>query len=195
MDCSLPGSSVHGILQAKIPEWVAMCSSRRSTPLGDGTPSLRSPALAGGLGFFVLFFTTSAIWVISANFPNQLSLMLLKVLLSLSLPALLPFLLHSPSLLSFALSPTCLLCCLGDMTEKLDASRLRTREKLAAGLLPAIAKDGETPGEPPARTAPETAWFCSSPSPRAARGWARWHASAAAAASGCSRELSFAGPP
>ena len=27
-DCSLPGSSVHGILQARILEWVAMPSSR-----------------------------------------------------------------------------------------------------------------------------------------------------------------------
>jgi len=26
MDCSLPGSSVHGILQARILEWVAMAS-------------------------------------------------------------------------------------------------------------------------------------------------------------------------
>ena len=31
MDCSLPGSSVHGILQARILEWVAMPSSREST--------------------------------------------------------------------------------------------------------------------------------------------------------------------
>ena len=29
MDCSLPGSSAHGILQARILEWVAMPSSRR----------------------------------------------------------------------------------------------------------------------------------------------------------------------
>ena len=28
MDCSLPGSSVHGILQARIPEWVAISFSR-----------------------------------------------------------------------------------------------------------------------------------------------------------------------
>ena len=28
MDCSPPGSSVHGILQARIPEWVALPSSR-----------------------------------------------------------------------------------------------------------------------------------------------------------------------
>jgi len=27
-DCSLPGSSVHGILQARILEWVAISSSR-----------------------------------------------------------------------------------------------------------------------------------------------------------------------
>ena len=31
MDCSLPGSSVHGILQARIMEWVAMLSSRGSS--------------------------------------------------------------------------------------------------------------------------------------------------------------------
>ena len=31
LDCSLPGSSVPGILQARIPEWVAMPSSRESS--------------------------------------------------------------------------------------------------------------------------------------------------------------------
>ena len=31
MDCSLPGSIAHGILQAKILEWVAMPSSRASS--------------------------------------------------------------------------------------------------------------------------------------------------------------------
>ena len=31
MDCSWPGSSVHGILQARIAEWVAVPSSRRSS--------------------------------------------------------------------------------------------------------------------------------------------------------------------
>ena len=30
MDCSLPGSSVHGILQARVLEWVAISFSRRS---------------------------------------------------------------------------------------------------------------------------------------------------------------------
>ena len=31
MDCGPPGSSVHGILQARIPEWVAIPFSRRSS--------------------------------------------------------------------------------------------------------------------------------------------------------------------
>ena len=37
MDCSPPGSSAHGILQARILEWVAMPSSRGSSPLMDQT--------------------------------------------------------------------------------------------------------------------------------------------------------------
>ena len=37
MDCSLPGSSVHGILQARILERVAMPSSRRSSQPWDQT--------------------------------------------------------------------------------------------------------------------------------------------------------------
>ena len=31
MDCSSPGSSIHGILQARILDWVAICSSRESS--------------------------------------------------------------------------------------------------------------------------------------------------------------------
>ena len=37
MDCSPPGSSVHGLLQARILEWVAMPSSRGSSRHRDGT--------------------------------------------------------------------------------------------------------------------------------------------------------------
>ena len=37
MDCSLPGSSVHGILQAAILQWVSIFSSRRSSWPGDWT--------------------------------------------------------------------------------------------------------------------------------------------------------------
>ena len=37
MDCSLPGSSVHGILQAGLLEWVAIPFSRGSSQPRDGT--------------------------------------------------------------------------------------------------------------------------------------------------------------
>ena len=37
MDCSPPGSSVHGLLQARILEWVAMPSSRESSQPKDQT--------------------------------------------------------------------------------------------------------------------------------------------------------------
>ena len=56
MDCGLPGSSVHGILQAKILEWVAMHSSRNFPNPGIEPSFLTSPALAGR------FFTTRATW-------------------------------------------------------------------------------------------------------------------------------------
>ena len=40
MDYSPPGSSVHGILQARILEWVAMLSSRGSSQPSNQTRSL-----------------------------------------------------------------------------------------------------------------------------------------------------------
>jgi len=55
-DCSPPGSSVHGILQARVLEWVAISFSRDLSDPGIEPMSLVSPALAGG------FFTTSATW-------------------------------------------------------------------------------------------------------------------------------------
>ena len=61
MDCSLPGSSVHRILQARTLEWVAMPSSRDLPNPGIKPISLNSPALAGG------FSTTSATWEASYN--------------------------------------------------------------------------------------------------------------------------------
>ena len=45
IDCSLPGSSVHGILQARILEWVAMPSSRGSSQPRDQT---HISCIAGG---------------------------------------------------------------------------------------------------------------------------------------------------
>ena len=53
MDCSPPGSSVHGILQARILEWVAMPSSRESSNPGIKPMSLISPILAGR--FFIYY--------------------------------------------------------------------------------------------------------------------------------------------
>ena len=53
LDCSPPRSSVHGILQARILEWVATPFSRGSSQPRDQTTSFMSPVLAGG------FFTTS----------------------------------------------------------------------------------------------------------------------------------------
>ena len=47
MDCSPPGSSVHGILQARIPDWVAI-PAPENVPGQEFEPmSLVSPALAG----------------------------------------------------------------------------------------------------------------------------------------------------
>ena len=48
VDCSPPGSSDHGIFQARILEWVAISSSRGSSWPREWTASLVSPALAGG---------------------------------------------------------------------------------------------------------------------------------------------------
>ena len=56
MDCSPSASSVHGILQARILEWVAISSSGDLPDPGIEPASLTSPTLAGG------FFTTSTTW-------------------------------------------------------------------------------------------------------------------------------------
>ena len=48
MDCSPPGSSVHGILQARIPEWVAMPSFR-----GSSQPRGRTQVSRIAGGFFI----------------------------------------------------------------------------------------------------------------------------------------------
>ena len=55
VNCSLPGSSVHGILQARILEWAAISFSGDLSEPGFKTVSLTSPALAGG------FLTTEPI--------------------------------------------------------------------------------------------------------------------------------------
>ena len=55
------GFSVHGILQERILEWVAMPSSRESSPPRDQTCVSLSLELADG------FFTTNATWEASLH--------------------------------------------------------------------------------------------------------------------------------
>ena len=54
MNCSPPSSSVHGILQARILEWVGMPPPGNLPDSGIQPASLMSPKFADG------FFTTSA---------------------------------------------------------------------------------------------------------------------------------------
>ena len=78
-DCSLPGSSVHGIVQARTLEWAAMSSSRGSSPSRDQTHILVFLALTGG------FFTTRATivsnltlyWIKASSFPHGLRKLLI----------------------------------------------------------------------------------------------------------------------
>ena len=49
MDCSLPGSSVHGILQARMLKWVAIPFYRESSQPRDQTQVSRIAA-----GFFII---------------------------------------------------------------------------------------------------------------------------------------------
>ena len=56
MDCSPPISSVRGVLQARILEWVAVPSSRDLPNPGIEPTSLASPSLADR------FYATSATW-------------------------------------------------------------------------------------------------------------------------------------
>ena len=56
MDCSLPGSSVYGILQERILEWVAMPSPGDLFNPGIKHASFTSPSLGGR------FLTTSTTW-------------------------------------------------------------------------------------------------------------------------------------
>ena len=53
-DCSPTASSVHGILQARVPEWVAIPFSRDLPNLGIQPTSPSSATLVGG------FFTSGA---------------------------------------------------------------------------------------------------------------------------------------
>ena len=65
MDCSPPDSSVHGIFQARIQEWIAISFSRGSSWPRDPPWVFGSPALAGRL------FTTSDSLVFLISHPSN----------------------------------------------------------------------------------------------------------------------------
>ena len=78
MDCSLPGSSVHGMLKARILDWVAISSSRRPTQPREQTLSFMSPALTDR------YFTTSATRKLKSYSPRKGIIETLKWMLTVS---------------------------------------------------------------------------------------------------------------
>ena len=73
MDCSPPGSSVHGVLQARILEWIIMPSSREGSQPRDRTHIFMSPALAAR------FFTISTTWEATHCPPSPFNLVWLNL--------------------------------------------------------------------------------------------------------------------
>ena len=66
MDCRLPGSSIHGIFQARVLEWVAIYFSRRSSQPRDPTQVSR---IAGRS--FTIWATREARSSVYGIFPRQ----------------------------------------------------------------------------------------------------------------------------
>ena len=78
MDCSLPGSSIHGILQAKIQEWIAIPFSRGSSrPLNFAQTLL---VIESFLSSFMISLTPDS-FVMSMYFKNGIR-MFSKILFS-----------------------------------------------------------------------------------------------------------------
>ena len=74
VDCSPPGSSVHGILQIRVLEWVPTSSSRGSSWPGDGTHISFGSCTAGG--FFTAELSGSSLITLGPminNFPGDFS--------------------------------------------------------------------------------------------------------------------------
>ena len=70
MDCSLPGSSIHGIFQERILEWVAISFSRRSSRPRDQT----HVSCNSCIGRWVLYHCTTQ----EASAPPQMNIGLSK---------------------------------------------------------------------------------------------------------------------
>ena len=92
MDYSPPGASVHGVVQTRILEWVAISFSREFPDPGMEFPSLTFPELAGG------FFTTSATWETQHRRWKCFN-MILALVFSISVPMLMYLLSHCTSAL------------------------------------------------------------------------------------------------
>ena len=71
MDCSPPGSSVPGILQARILEWIAISYSR------DPNPGIKTVCLLHWKGD-TAFFSTSATWEAQMKAIGSKALLLYK---------------------------------------------------------------------------------------------------------------------
>ena len=70
MDCSPPGSSIHGILQAKILEWIAVPSSRGSSWPSDGIRVLESVIFPRRpCSFYWKMISETKIWI--SKFFNE----------------------------------------------------------------------------------------------------------------------------
>ena len=83
VDCSLPGSSLHGTLQARILEWVAISFSRRSSPSRDWT---WVSCIAGRL--FTVWATREATTLLKLNYFLKTLLASLVAQLVKNMPAL-----------------------------------------------------------------------------------------------------------
>ena len=93
MDCSPPSSSVHGILQARILEWVVMLSFRGSSRLGDqarvfclriGRRGLYCPGPPGKPFIYSILFSEASLFQFRfSGFANMLTYLLPSVYLCL----------------------------------------------------------------------------------------------------------------
>ena len=73
-DCSLPGSSVHGILQARILEWAAIPFSRGSFQPRDRTCVCSVYCIAGGFFFYHCTSVTATNCVLASPLSHKASI-------------------------------------------------------------------------------------------------------------------------
>ena len=79
MDCSVPGSSVHGILQARILEWVAISSSRGSSRPRDQTCASYVSCISRRVLYHEYFIILSVLYLLSGILCLFLSFVLVSL--------------------------------------------------------------------------------------------------------------------